>query len=78
MSARATRKRVNRRDRRKAKASEWQRAATVNPRRVGHHPGGGRGEGRVRVERNGDGLRREPSEPFRVTIAEILEAKGQR
>jgi hypothetical protein len=77
MSARATRQRVNRRDRRKAKASEWERAGTVNPSRVGHHPGGGRGEGRVRAERVGDGLKPERVEPLRVTIAEILEAKGR-
>lgn len=34
---RKTKKRVNRRDRRKAKQSEWMREGTKNPKKVGHH-----------------------------------------
>jgi hypothetical protein len=36
MASRSTRKRVARRDRRKAKQSDWRRAGKVNPRKVSH------------------------------------------
>ena len=42
MTARATRLRHNRRDRRKAKASGWKREGCANPSKVGH---GGAGQG---------------------------------
>lgn len=75
MTARSTRKRYHRRERRKAKQSQWQREPKGNPKKVGHGPGStGHGLLAVNIQNQNKKKETKYAQHLNAIVAELVDA----